>query len=132
MVFVFPALHRRVGTLLIYRCAMFLDFVFICCYPIVYFIAKHYVPKHEDDKGDFDSLNDWMLKEGSGGNGGKEGGNGVFGVWEGVPVGIIVGIVVMLVVKAFAGMTWGYVDYTLSRLYVLIADDITTNVLLQV
>lgn len=100
MVFLFPALHRRVGTLLIYRCSMSLDIVFICCYPIVYFIAQHYIPKHEHDKNDFGSFKDR--------NEGKEGGKGIFGVWEDVPVGIIVGIVVMLVVKALAGMTWGY------------------------
>lgn len=99
MTFIFPALHRRVGTLFIYRGAMLVDIVFICLYPVVYSIAKRYEPTHE---GRFRSV--YGSKDESGETSGV-------GVWEGIPVGVMIGVGVMLVLKAFSSTTWGCVQY---------------------
>lgn len=88
---------------------MALDVVLIGCYPIVHWIAdstsKHHHGGHEDKTGQIApalSLLSAALSPH------KERG-GIIGVWNGVPGGLIGGIATMLVVKAFAGLTWGYV-----------------------
>lgn len=107
IVFLFPLLHRRFGTLLIYRSAMALDVVLIACYPVVHLIAqrsvKHHHGEHDDD------IIQTALSVASllvGRESEKERG-GIIGVWNGVPGGLVAGIATMLVVKAFAGLTWG-------------------------
>lgn len=87
---------------------MALDVVLIGCYPVVHFIAKSRT-KHHDDHGNdvlktIVSVTSLISQSKS-----KHERGGIIGVWRDVPGGTIAGIVTMLVVKAFAGLTWGYV-----------------------
>lgn len=80
---------------------MFLDIVLITLYPLVYLVARSYTPKHHGAGTSDDST--FMSPH----HDDDDGRGGIIGVWKGVPTGIMVGVAGMLIVKAFAGLTWG-------------------------
>ncbi|KAF8323178.1 MFS general substrate transporter [Clavulina sp. PMI_390] len=105
IVFLFPPLHKRFGTLPVYRSAMALDVVLIACYPVVHLIAASAARDHDMEPSGL--IRHVITTTLLGDTTSTDGGGGIIGVWRGVPGGLIAGIAVMLVVKAFAGLTWG-------------------------
>ncbi|KAF8326380.1 major facilitator superfamily domain-containing protein [Cantharellus anzutake] len=100
LAFVFPPLHKKVGTLKIYRVAMVFDFIFILLYPAVHAIAAATVEtRHHEHTGSFRHFPDPAHDAGFGGESGES--------WHDVPFWLKFGVAVMLIVKAIASLTWG-------------------------
>jgi len=100
VIFIFPWLQHRFGTLTIYRSAMTMFVLLVACYPLVHLIAKSATKRHHGGhRNDFlpqdqsDHLE--VFREGT------------VGTWDGVPSGVIIGISGMMIIKAFGGLTWG-------------------------
>lgn len=78
----FPWLHRRFGTVRIYRYAMSMDVLFVILYPIVHAIAASAEKGRKHDPHDKGALSS-------------------------IPLSVMFGLGAMLVVKALASLTWG-------------------------
>jgi len=86
MTTLFPWLHRRFGTLTIYRCAIGLDVLCVMLYPIVHALAAISAVQGPRDPGEI-PLNE--------------------GMWSNVAFPVLVGIGVMLTIKGFSVLAFG-------------------------
>jgi hypothetical protein len=93
MTILFPWLHRRFGTLLIYRCAIGLDVLFVILYPVVHALAVSTAVHLPHDQGEI-PLND--------------------GMWSDVAFPVLLGIGIMLIIKGFNVLALGHVSFRFS------------------
>jgi hypothetical protein len=85
---IFPWLHRRFGTLPIYRFAMGLNVLLVMLYPVVHALAVSAAAPLPRDPGEV-PLND--------------------GMWSNVSFAVLLGIGVILALKGISVLAWGYV-----------------------
>ncbi|KAF9504653.1 hypothetical protein BS47DRAFT_631732 [Hydnum rufescens UP504] len=86
MMILFPWLHRRFGTSMIYRCAIGLDLLFVMLYPVVHALAVS-TPVHlPHDQGEIPLNN---------------------GMWSDVAFPVLLGIGIMLIIKGFNVLALG-------------------------